>query len=216
MAEPKKETVRIALPPRPEQAAAAPNIAKRDTARIVLPSRTPVTPIRRLPPKIAPASSSGSTAEAPAFSPRRPLVTPSSAPASSLAFATAPETTWRGPGRNPARPSGARRERRIVCESRTEKRDRADQHFAAPDKSLRAHDKHDQDPAAVDPSARRHAVGPGRDHLETGCPGRCHSPFARLGVGRCFRRDFSDSNFELRRILGDGKFRRSHAERFKF
>ncbi len=75
MAEPKKETVRIALPPGPEQAASAPSIAKRDTARIVLPSRTPVTPIRRLPPKITPLPSSGSTTEAPDILPRRPPIT---------------------------------------------------------------------------------------------------------------------------------------------
>jgi hypothetical protein len=82
MAEPKKETVRIALPPRPEQAGSAPGIVKRDTARIVLPSRTPVTPIRRLPPKIAPVPSTQeteSTTEAPRILPRRP---PGAPPAS--------------------------------------------------------------------------------------------------------------------------------------
>ena len=53
MAEPKKETVRIVLPPRPEHAGAIPSAEKRDTARIVLPSRTPpVTPIRRPPADI--------------------------------------------------------------------------------------------------------------------------------------------------------------------
>jgi hypothetical protein len=76
MAEPKKETVRIALPPRPEQAASAPNIVKRDTARIVLPTRTPVTPLRHLPPKITPLPSSEPAAEAPTLLPRRPPVTP--------------------------------------------------------------------------------------------------------------------------------------------
>jgi hypothetical protein len=84
MAEPKKETVRIALPPRPEPASSAPGVAKRDTARIVLPSRTPVTPIRRLPPAITPLPSSESTAEAPSILPRRPPVTP---PASSVSSA---------------------------------------------------------------------------------------------------------------------------------
>jgi hypothetical protein len=83
MAEPKKETVRIALPPRPEQAASAPGIEKRDTARIVLPSRTPVTPIRRLPPTITPLPSSESTTEAPVVPPRRPPITPPVSPASS-------------------------------------------------------------------------------------------------------------------------------------
>lgn len=83
MAEPKKETVRIALPPRPEQAASAPSIAKRDTARIVLPSRTPVTPIRRLPPTIAPLPSAEPAAEASSSLPRRPPVTPIASPASS-------------------------------------------------------------------------------------------------------------------------------------
>ncbi|HEY2139123.1 MAG TPA: hypothetical protein VGH00_03525 [Chthoniobacterales bacterium] len=76
MAEPKKETVRIALPPRPEPAASAPRIAKRDTARIVLPTRTPVTPVRRLPPKITPLPASDSIPEAPAVLPRRPAIAP--------------------------------------------------------------------------------------------------------------------------------------------
>ena len=81
MAEPKKETVRIALPPRPEQAAITPSIVKRDTARIVLPTRTPVAPIRRLPPKITPPPASESTTEAPTILPRRPPVaTPASSP----------------------------------------------------------------------------------------------------------------------------------------
>src|SRR2546430_15113896 len=83
MAEQKKETVRIALPPRPEQAGSVPSVAKRDTARIVLPSRTPVIPIRRLPPKITPLPSSESTAEPPSVLPRRPPVTPIVSPASS-------------------------------------------------------------------------------------------------------------------------------------
>ena len=59
MAEPKKETVRIALPQRPEQAASIPSVAKRDTARIVLPSRTPVTRriliVNRLPAAVVAA-----------------------------------------------------------------------------------------------------------------------------------------------------------------
>jgi len=81
MAEPKKETVRIALPPRPEQAAVAPSIIKRDTARIVLPTRTPVAPIRRLPPQIASSPASEATTEAPTILPRRPpVVTPASSP----------------------------------------------------------------------------------------------------------------------------------------
>jgi len=83
MAEPKKETVRIALPPRPEQAASAPSVTKRDTARIVLPSRTPVAPIRRLPPTITSLPSSEPSAEAPTILPRRPPVTPPLSPASS-------------------------------------------------------------------------------------------------------------------------------------
>src|SRR5437868_1112160 len=76
MAEPKKETVRIALPPRPEQAGSAPNIAKQETARIVLPTRSPVTPIRR-PPKITPLPAAEATSETPTILPRRPpVVTP--------------------------------------------------------------------------------------------------------------------------------------------
>jgi hypothetical protein len=91
MAEPKKETVRIALPPRPEQAASAPGIAKRDTARIVLPSRTPVTPVRRLPPKITPLPSSDSTTAPPTLLPRRPPVAPPASPASSALLQPLPK-----------------------------------------------------------------------------------------------------------------------------
>jgi hypothetical protein len=83
MAEPKKETVRIALPTRPEQADSPPTVAKRDTARIVLPSRIPVASIRRLPPKIAPLPASESTTGGPTVLPRRPPVTLPVSPASS-------------------------------------------------------------------------------------------------------------------------------------
>ncbi|MEY2507742.1 MAG: hypothetical protein QOH01_2071 [Verrucomicrobiota bacterium] len=78
MAEPKKETVRIALPPRAEQAGSAPGVAKRDTARIVLPSRGPMTPIPRLPPKIIPAPSAEAPPDAPVVVPRRPVMAASS------------------------------------------------------------------------------------------------------------------------------------------
>ena len=81
MAEPKKETVRIALPPRPDQQSPSPSNGVRDTARIVLPSRTPVAPLRRLPPKIAPLPSSDSLTEPPTISLRRPPIAP---PVSSL------------------------------------------------------------------------------------------------------------------------------------
>jgi hypothetical protein len=76
MAEPKKETVRIALPPRPDKAPPAPSSIKRDTARIVLPSRTPVAPLRRLPPKITSLPPADSTTESPTISVRRPPVAP--------------------------------------------------------------------------------------------------------------------------------------------
>jgi len=78
MAEPKKETVRIALPPRPEQATSAADITKHETARIVLPTRAPVTPIRR-PPKITMLPAGEATTETPTILPRRP---PAVAPAS--------------------------------------------------------------------------------------------------------------------------------------
>jgi hypothetical protein len=83
MAEPKKETVRIALPPRPDQSPSPSNGGQRDTARIVLPSRTPVAPLRRLPPKIAPLPSSDSPAEPPTVSLRRPPIAPPVSPAAS-------------------------------------------------------------------------------------------------------------------------------------
>ena len=75
MTEPKMESVRIALPPRPEQAGSAPGIEKRDTAHIVLPTRTPVTPIRR-PPNIMPLPSSEATADQPTILRRPPTIAP--------------------------------------------------------------------------------------------------------------------------------------------
>src|SRR4051812_22104756 len=81
MAEPENEPVRITLPPRLEAAGSTQSQAKRDTARIVLPSRTPVTPIRRLPPNVAPLPTSGPAPEAPSVLPRRPpMITPVTSP----------------------------------------------------------------------------------------------------------------------------------------
>ena len=71
MAEPKKETVRIALPPRPERAPSA-SAAKQETARIVLPSRTPVTPLRRVPPRITRLPAADSPTEPSTISLHRP------------------------------------------------------------------------------------------------------------------------------------------------
>ncbi|MEY2496712.1 MAG: hypothetical protein QOD12_268 [Verrucomicrobiota bacterium] len=79
MAEPKKETVRIALPPRAAPKDAGQNGGAKDTARIVLPSRTPGIPPRRVPPTIAPSNPAPDTAsESPAISLRRPPVAPPS------------------------------------------------------------------------------------------------------------------------------------------
>ena len=75
MAEPKKETVRIALPPRSENGGSAPSIAKQETARIVLPTGTPVTPIRR-PPTITPRPAAEATAGTPTILRRPPTITP--------------------------------------------------------------------------------------------------------------------------------------------
>ena len=76
MTEPKKETVRIAPPSRPEPSASDANIAKRETVRIVLPSRTPAAPLRRLPPKIAPLPAADLTTESPSIVLRRPPIVP--------------------------------------------------------------------------------------------------------------------------------------------
>ena len=85
MAEPKKETVRIALPPRPEHAGAMPSADKRDTARIVLPTRTPpVAPIRRPPTKITPLPAPGSAGEPSPTVRRPPIISPSTAVSSPL------------------------------------------------------------------------------------------------------------------------------------
>src|SRR5438045_8984728 len=79
MAEPKKETVRIALPPRPAPKDAGQNGGAKDTARIVLPSRTPVIPPRRVPPAISPSTpAADADSESPVTSSRRPPVAPPS------------------------------------------------------------------------------------------------------------------------------------------
>ena len=54
MTEPNKETVRIAFPARPDATPSSPGSVPDDTVRIVLPSRTPAAPVRRVPPKITP------------------------------------------------------------------------------------------------------------------------------------------------------------------
>jgi hypothetical protein len=89
MAEPKKETVRIALPPRPERTLDSQSGgATGDTARVLLPSRTPAIPPRRLPPTInQPATPIGvePAAESPVIpSPLPPLLPPSSSASPSL------------------------------------------------------------------------------------------------------------------------------------
>jgi hypothetical protein len=79
MDEPKKETVRVAPSPKPEGATAAHNAAApREAARIVLPSRTPMAPVRRLPPALTPSVTQKIEAatEGPRVLPRRPPVTP--------------------------------------------------------------------------------------------------------------------------------------------
>ena len=77
MAEPKKETVRIALPPRAAPKDAGQNGGAKDTARIVLPSRTPVIPPRRVPPAISPSTPAAeAVSESPVASLRRPPVAP--------------------------------------------------------------------------------------------------------------------------------------------
>src|SRR5256885_10004767 len=75
MAELKKKPVRTARPPGRYPAGSAPSVVKRETARIVLPTRTPVTPIRR-PPTITPLPAAETTTESPTFLPRRPPVVP--------------------------------------------------------------------------------------------------------------------------------------------
>ena len=112
MADPKKDSVRIALPIRPEQAAADPNAAEHDTARIVLPTQIPAMPIRRLPPKITPLPSSESTAAAPSVSPRRPPVPPLASPSSSPLLQPLPKPagveTGHGAAIGPFPPGGDR------------------------------------------------------------------------------------------------------------
>lgn len=65
MTEPNKESVRTPLPTGPEKASPSGTAAKPDTVRIDLPSRTPVVPVRRLPPKITPVLAFDSTQPSP-------------------------------------------------------------------------------------------------------------------------------------------------------
>jgi len=102
MAEPKKETVRIALPPRPDQSP-APSNGGRDTARIVLPSRTPVAPVRRLPPKIASLPPAEPAAESPPIVLRRPPIAPLQSAASSILLQPLPKP----PGQQTSAETGA-------------------------------------------------------------------------------------------------------------
>jgi hypothetical protein len=89
MAEPKKETVRIALPPRPETTLDPQSGgATGDTARVLLPSRTPAIPQRRLPPTINQTATPVGVepaAESPLVPvPRPPVLPPSSSASPSL------------------------------------------------------------------------------------------------------------------------------------
>jgi hypothetical protein len=105
MAEPKKETVRIALPPRPEPKLDPQNgEPKRDTARIVLPSRTPVLPPRRPPTALTPPSpvSVEPAAEAPLTSLRRPPVQSTQQPAASPVLQPLPKPAAPPPPAPPA------------------------------------------------------------------------------------------------------------------
>ncbi|MDP9097761.1 MAG: hypothetical protein M3N48_02035 [Verrucomicrobiota bacterium] len=64
---------------------------KTDTVRIVLPSRPPVMPIRRLPPKITTSLSCESIVEAPSLVPRRPPVSQLALPSPSPLFQPLPK-----------------------------------------------------------------------------------------------------------------------------
>lgn len=84
MAEPKKETVRSALPQEPEIRPGLQNEgAKQDLARISQPSRTPAIPPRRSPPPVI--QPSPVNAGTPVVSWRRPPVLPPKVPASPIA-----------------------------------------------------------------------------------------------------------------------------------
>jgi hypothetical protein len=77
--EPKKETVRIALPPRPPGAPAAPRPPGSETVRINMPARPPAGPVARPPNAQAPVPPAPSKAVAPPPT-FRPPPTPPGAP----------------------------------------------------------------------------------------------------------------------------------------
>ena len=93
-AEPKKETVRIALPPEPTATPAEMPAAKRDTVRINLPTRPPVSPSTN-PAQAAPKP------EPPA--PRPPATTTGSTAAAAMPLPVIPPPNERGPKKETAR-----------------------------------------------------------------------------------------------------------------
>ena len=74
MTEPNKEAVRTQLPTGPDKASPSGAAAKQETVRIILPSRTPAAPGRRVPPNPTPLPGSDLAAEPRNISPRRPPV----------------------------------------------------------------------------------------------------------------------------------------------
>ncbi len=79
--EPKKETVRIALPPRPPGAPTTPRPPGSETVRINMPARPPAGPVARPPTAHAPVPPAPSKAVAPPPTFRPPPVAPGSAAA---------------------------------------------------------------------------------------------------------------------------------------
>ena len=112
--------------------------------------------------------------------------------------------------------AGSSRPGDSLDESRAETGNGADQRPAASRCRDARAGQHDQDAAAPGSSDCRHARGARCHHFPAAPAGRDHFPPALLGAFRDVARDFSDSNLELRRIVGNGQFRYDHSGRGKF
>jgi len=112
--------------------------------------------------------------------------------------------------------AGSSRPGDSLDESRAETGNGADQRPAAPGCRGARAGQHDQDAAAPGSSDCRDARGARCYHFPAAPAGRDDFPPALLGAFGDVARDFSDSNLELRRIVGDGKFHSAQSRRFKF
>ena len=185
MAEPKKETVRSALPQRPETTPGFQNDgAKHDIARIPLPSRTPALPPRRSPPTITPPSPVNTSN--PIISSHRPPVLPPKC--RDFTDPPSPAKAGRRPARSIQGGDKSTPTRRCASSTRELRRRfgpaRSDNVFGG---------------------GHRATCASHRRHIQCNQCVRFHSETALLGIAWHFRAYFSHPNLELRVILNSWK-----------